>query len=370
MNRASFSDISPERLLSLLRQMLEIYSPSGKETELVQFLQQELADRKLPVTAQIVDDERQNLLVLPKGKMSLCFIGHVDTVPTSDLDSFACTENDGRIFGLGAADMKSGCAAMIEALSVLYHRLGDNCPVGLALLVGEEENGDGAEALLREYQFPYAIVGEPTELMPCLDHFGYLEMTAEVKGLRRHASLADASLHPIEGLLHFTMDLVGFLKTDCKELTYNLRDLTSSQAGFAVPEWAKVSFDIHLPPWMQTPDEIESSIRALHDASRLRFSDLESHLSFPTMVPGYRIREEGPFVDRLKRAFFQCDLPFFPQSFVSHSDANLLMEAGTAPVILGPGSLMMAHAPDECVPEDQVVRAAELYLNIGLSMSE
>jgi hypothetical protein len=56
--------------------------------------------------------------------------------------------------------------------------------------------------------------------------------------LRRHASLDDASLHPIESLLHFTMDLVEYLKTDCPELTYNLRDLTSSQAGFAVPEWA------------------------------------------------------------------------------------------------------------------------------------
>lgn len=347
--------------------MLEIYSPSGKEEEITRFLAKELKARGLPVRLQQVDDDRSNLLVMPEGKINLCFVGHIDTVHLPDFESIVCTEKNGKLYGLGAADMKGGCAAMIEALTVLYHRIGPRNGVGLALVVGEEENGDGAAALLREIPFPFAVVGEPTELRPCLAHHGYLEVGIQVKGKRRHASLAEPCGNPVESLLRFTLNLVQFLKEYQPALTYNLRDLTSSQSGFAVPDWANVIIDVHIPPELESVEELIAAVQLQHESVMTEYAGLDAELLFPTLTAGYRLPDEGSFVERLKRAYARQELPFTSESFVSHSDANLLKEAGVEPVVLGPGSLRKAHAPSESVRIAEVVTAAELYLNIALA---
>jgi acetylornithine deacetylase len=358
--------ISAERTANLLERMVAIYSPSGKEVEITRFLSHELQRRGLPVHRQSVDVERQNLLVLPEGELSLLFVGHVDTVHAADFEDITAVSRDGELRGLGAADMKGGCAAMIEAVAALYRQKGRHCGVGLALVVGEEENGDGAEALIERVRPPHAIIGEPTALLPCLDHFGYLEVSAEVKGARRHASLADARFHPVESLLELTMALAQYLQSHHPPVTYNFRDLRSSQAGFAVPDWATVCIDIHLPPDMGSPSDLAGRIEGLFSSVSARYESLEARIRFPTLVEGYAVDEADPFVALLRAAFKAERRPFSTDTFVSHSDGNLLKKAGIIPVILGPGSLSKAHAPNESVRIDEVIAAARLYLEIGL----
>jgi len=62
-----------------------------------------------------------------------------------DLDDYGFYQEDDVIYGLGTADMKAGCAAMMEAFTVLSQKSGAAPPVGLALVVGEEENGYGCQ---------------------------------------------------------------------------------------------------------------------------------------------------------------------------------------------------------------------------------
>ena len=109
--------IQPARLKALLKQMLDVYSPSGKEEEILDSVSTYLSGYGLHITRQEVDEHRSNLLVLPEDPedVSLCFIGHLDTVSAYDLDEFGFREEGEAIYGLGSADMKSGCAAMIEA---------------------------------------------------------------------------------------------------------------------------------------------------------------------------------------------------------------------------------------------------------------
>ncbi len=96
--------------------MVDIYSPSGKEEEILDLLYGYLRRQKLPVVRQPVDESRHNLVVAPQGaEIRLAFIGHVDTVPAFDLDHYGYEEHGDQIRGLGAADMKGGCAAMVEA---------------------------------------------------------------------------------------------------------------------------------------------------------------------------------------------------------------------------------------------------------------
>ena len=68
--------------------------------------------------------------------------------------------------GLGTADMKGGCAAMIETFLTLWENGHTNCPVALALVVGEEDYGDGAQRLVREYNFPRPSWANPRICAP------------------------------------------------------------------------------------------------------------------------------------------------------------------------------------------------------------
>ena len=146
--------IQPARLKNLLKNLVDIYSPSGKEEEIVDYVYRYLKRHHLPVARQEVDEDRYNLVVLPESseEVKLFFIGHLDTVAAYDLDEYRYREEGDTVSGLGTADMKSGCAAMIEAFTTLAERDEGFPPVGLALVVDEEENNEGAKALVKNFE--------------------------------------------------------------------------------------------------------------------------------------------------------------------------------------------------------------------------
>ncbi len=361
--------VHPPRLRQLLRRMLDIYSPSGKEEEILEYLYSYLKRRGLPIIEQEVDDNRYNLVVLPpEREIALVLIGHVDTVMAYDLERLGYEKEGDLVLGLGASDMKGGCAAMIEAYRVAWEMLEGRLPVALALVVGEEEDGDGAVVLGREHHFPWALVGEPTNLQPCLSHYGYLEVQSTTRGKRMHASLANKDQNPIDAMLRFLLKITRYMETERPEMIYNLRDLSSSQAGFAVPEWCDAWLDVHLPPTAPV-GEIILEMEEILRRERNEAPGFSGKLRFATVHAGYTIPEKGWPVEILKQVFIYHSLPWQPQAFRSHSDANLLWEAGMKPILLGPGELARAHAPDEAVSFEQVTLAAQLYLDLLLAFS-
>jgi acetylornithine deacetylase len=364
------SPIQPPRLRRLLRRLVDIYSPSGKEEEILDYLYGYLKRRGLPVIRQDVDDNRYNLVVLPsETEVSMVLIGHVDTVMAYDLENFGYDKQGDMIVGLGASDMKGGCAAMIEAYLAAWGSVGSRLPAALALVVGEEEDGDGAVALGREFHFPWAIVGEPTNLELCLSHYGYLEAQITTRGKRMHASLANKGQNPIDAMLHFLLKISHYIETKRPEMVYNIRDLSSSQAGFAVPDRCDAWVDIHLPPTAPV-GEIILEMEDMLTVERNGNHDFNGTLRFATVHGGYVIPEKGLVVGALKRVYDRHSLSWEPQSFRSHSDANLLWEAGMKPILFGPGELVKAHAPDEAVSFEQVRLAAQLYFELLLDLSK
>src|SRR4030066_1876292 len=149
-------NIKPKRLKNLLKDLVDIYSPSGKEEEIVEFAEKYLEKHGLVISKQEVDENRFNLIAFPEGKdeVDICFVGHLDTVTAHDLDDFGFHEEDGTIFGLGTTDMKAGCAAMMEAFIALAGSKKSFPPAGFALGVGEEEDRSGAKELREEETFP------------------------------------------------------------------------------------------------------------------------------------------------------------------------------------------------------------------------
>jgi len=356
--------IRKQKIRHLLQGLIDIYSPSGKEEEVLDFVYRYLKKENISVIRQEIDESRHNIVVVPPdADPQLVLVGHLDTVAAYDLDHYSFVRKGNTVSGLGSADMKGGCAAMIEAYIAVWNELGGATPAALALVVGEEETGDGAEVFVKDYHFPWAIIGEPTDLKPCLSHYGYLEFQVTSRGKRRHASLAAKDNSPVDALLRFLLELSTYFEERYPELIYNIRDLFSSRAGFAVPERCEVWVDLHHPPDAPTGEitwDLEEFIDRFHQGQ----NHLDLTMRFHTIQTGYEIPEKGSLVTSLKKAYQEEGLLWTPGAFRSHSDANSLWESGLKPIMLGPGSLDQAHTADESIGFDQVCKAADLYYNV------
>ncbi len=361
--------IQPDRLRNLLRDLVDIYSPSGKEEEVLEYTYNYLKKHGLKAIRQEVDENRYNLIVLPetKGEIELCFVGHLDTVTAYDLDDYGFREKGDEASGLGTADMKSGCAAMIEAFTVLAESGRDFPPVGLALVVDEEEDSSGAKTLVKKYSFPWALVGEPTNLSPCPGHYSYLELFLSTQGKRAHSAMPELGQNAIEAMLKLLLHLTEHIAYDRQGLVYNIRDMSGFPGGFVVPDMCEAWLDLHLPP-DESLDTLKTKLEQLVETARKDIPDLDASLEFEDTYPGYQISPDEPMVKKLKQIYQRRSLPWNPQDFKSHSDGNVLWAAGVSPIILGPGRLEAAHTPEESVSLGQAVQAAQIYLHLALSL--
>lgn len=358
-----------ENVANLLRNLVNIYSPTGKEQEITGFVHGYLKGCDLPVILQKVDGSRSNILVIPPEVEPVAvMIGHLDTVVAFDLDDFGCREEGDLFEGLGSADMKGGCAAMTEAYVAAWRAAGGRVPVALALVVGEEEEGDGAQKLSRQYHFPWAVIGEPTDMQPCFVHYGYLEIQITTSGRRVHASLANPGRGPVEAMLRLLLRITDYISAKRPDLVYNIRDLGSSRSGFAVPERCDAWLDIHLPPSAPL-GEIVMELEEIIETERKESPDFNGTLAFNNVHAGYALPQRGQLVEALKGAYSARGLAWEPIAFRSHSDANLLWAAGIKPVILGPGKLEQAHSPDESVSLEQVLLASKIYYDLIRSVA-
>lgn len=363
-------EVNPERLKLLLKELVDIYSPSGKEEEVIGFAEDYLRKHGLNVEKQEVDENRFNLIVLPDGEaneVDLCFVGHLDTIVAHDIEDYAFSEEEAEAHGLGVVDMKAGCAAMIEAFTVLAERGGKFPKVALALLIGEEEANDGAKALIQEYDFQWAIIGEPTNLRPCLGHYGYLEVLLRTKGKRAHSSMPELGQNAIETMLKLLLNVTEYITRLPQGFVYNISGLSSFPGGFVVPDACEAWLDLHLPPDSRI-DVLKTELEQLVEKGHQTIPGLDAYMRFEDTYSGYRISEERALVRILKRVFQRVSLPWEPQDFRSHSDGNVLWAGGIDPIILGPGRLEAAHTPEESVSLEQVSKAAQLYLNFALSL--
>ena len=361
-------DIQPTRLRKLLGDLIDIYSPSGKEEQIVRFTERYLKHHGLEVTRQEVDGNRFNVIVWPENEqeIEMCLVGHLDTIAAYDLEDYGFHEEGDTLYGLGSTDMKAGCAAMMEAFAVLAEGGEPFPPIGLALVVGEEEESDGAKALVREYTFPWAIIGEPTNLKPCLGHYGYMEVQLRTKGKRVHSSVPELGHNAIESMLRLLLHVIEYAGLSPK-LFCNVRQLTSYPAGFVVPDACESWLDLHLHPESRI-DVLRVDLERLVDSANRSTTGLDAQIRFEDTYSGYRVSKRSPQVKALRDTCEAMGMTWEPQDFRSHSDGSVLWTAGVNPVILGPGHLEEAHTPEESVSFDQVVEAARLYLAFARSL--
>lgn len=362
--------INTDRLLKTFLELLDIYSPSGKEEDIQIYLEELLTEAGFSVERQEVEEDRYNLRVtMGPGEPRLYMVGHVDTVPAWDLDALGPREENGIIRGLGSADMKGGCAAMVEAWLALAEALepAERPSVGLLLVVGEEENGDGSSIFLESCRPPWVVIGEPTSLAAGFAHYGYLEAGFVTRGLRSHSSLPELGHNAVESMLRVLLLLENDPLFDRakSDIVYSIREMRSSRAGFVVPDRCETWIDLHLPPDHE-PTALQDAIRQIVANLDRVIPGLDLDVTFDFASAGYNLGINNPLAQILQEVYPRLDLPLQMDAFRSHSDGNLFFAAGVKPLILGPGSLETAHTPDERVIFEEVSGAARIYAALCL----
>jgi acetylornithine deacetylase/succinyl-diaminopimelate desuccinylase-like protein len=154
----------------LLEEMVAIPSVVNEERELAEYLKAELEALGLETRLQHVEGDRVNVIGLhgfPEPGRMLMFNGHMDTVPVCEgwsTDPFEPVVSEGKLYGLGSADMKGGLACALTAVKALIEAEEDmKGTLAFTGVVGEEAYSKGAKALLKTKmaEADAVIIGEP-----------------------------------------------------------------------------------------------------------------------------------------------------------------------------------------------------------------
>ena len=296
----------------------------------------------------------------------LLFNSHLDVVPPSETmphGAFDAYEADGVLWGRGTVDAKASGAAMLAAMLALKADgfAPANGRVLLALTACEETGGgyNGMEAL-RPHLPPLAgaVVGEPTELHPCVAQKGLLILHVDARGRTAHAARAHLGDNAIWRLADDLARLRG-LRFDRVDDHLGAVTLTPTvvQAGSAknvVPDAARVTLDIRLTPAYTMAEAVEI-VRAAVEGEVVVHSDRYVPVATP---PGARI------LDAVATAH-PGGVPF---GSPTASDWTYLADVPT--VKMGPGPSERSHTPDERIELAEVERAARVYAAVARAFFE
>lgn len=369
--------MDPQRpsALELTQELIKIDScnPPGGEAQVVEFLSPLLAEAGYELTLDEFAPGRPSLIASQSWgpEPPLCFSGHLDTVP---LGSEAWNHNpleaqieEGRLYGRGASDMKSGIAAMVVAARCLAAAKPSRSGLVLALSAAEETGCEGSFHLAKHPEVlggaAAVLVGEPTANRPLLGHKGALWLRVSWQGKAAHGSMPhlgdNAAIKAARGALALHEHDFGVSPHPyLGAATLNLGIISGGHKVNIVPDRAEVRADLRTLPG-QSHDKMAAAVAALLPEAQIeRFKDAEAIWSEP----------DDPWVSSVFAiAAKYLGEPPQPAGAPYFTDGSALKGAlGGAPtVLLGPGQAETAHTVDEWCLAGDIQTAAEMYLDIA-----
>ena len=346
-------------------------NPPGAERPCAEHLSALLARAGFAVELIPFGEGRAQVLARIGGavdKLPLGFTGHIDTVPLGaqpwSWDPFAGDIADGKLYGRGASDMKSGVAAFVTACIALADRLTDSPGVTLVITAGEETGCSGAEALVQANvklgRIGALVVAEPTGNQPLVGHKGALWLEAETKGVTAHGSMPEKGINAIYKAARAIAALQEFDFNVARHdvlgaPTLNVGTIQGGLNINSVPDRALIGIDIRTIPAQDHAQIREQLLRYLGPEVTLKtLLDAKSVWTDPHdpwIREVFHIAQsiEGP-ENKIAAA------PYF-------TDASALMTTlGSPPtVIIGPGELALAHQTDEYCLVPRLEKATEMY---------
>jgi len=302
------------------------------------------------------------------GKLPIGFTGHLDTVPLGaqpwSVDPHAGAIVDGKLYGRGSSDMKSGVAAFVVACLQLSAKLANTPGVVLVITAGEETGCTGAAALAREFKgLPKVgafVAAEPTGNRPLVGHKGALWLEAVTKGLTAHGSMPEKGVNAVYKAARAVTALQDFDFNVARHdvlggPTLNVVTITGGLNINSVPDRSAIGIDIRT-----IPGQNHAGIRE-HLASYL---GAEVELGTKLDAQSVWTNPNDAWIGTVVRTAREITgvggeigaAPYF-------TDASILTPAmgGPPTAIIGPGELELAHQTDEYCFVSRIEQATEIY---------
>lgn len=328
--------------ITLTRQLIDIESISGNEGAVANYLYGELCRVGYDVRKIPVEGDRFNLYATSpeQSHPEIVFSTHMDTVPPF----IASSEDEGRIYGRGACDAKGIIAAQIAACERLRR---DKIYAGLLFVVGEERDSLGAKVANEfaageaNHRCKFLVNGEPTENRLAVSSKGTLRVEVTARGRMAHSAypeLGDSAIDKLVAALGRLRTMALPHDAEAGPCTFNIGLIEGGRAPNVIPDYAHADLVYRL---IGPTTDLRKQI--VETAGR----DVE--ITFPLELPFMRLGK----VDGLPTmiAAFTTDIP-------------RLTNWGT-PLLIGPGSIHVAHTDGEFIKKRQLAEAVELYAAIG-----
>jgi acetylornithine deacetylase len=324
-------------VVAFTRQLVDIESTTGNEGRVGDFLHRELSRLGYRASKMPVEGERCNVLATSaqEARPKIVFSTHMDTVPPF----IPSSEDDAKIYGRGACDAKGIIAAQIAAAERLRQ---EGIYVGLLFVVGEEKDSLGAK--VANQQSPgckFLVNGEPTENKMASASKGTLRVEISATGRMAHSAYPELGESAIDKLLE-ALNRLRAIKLPSVEgigpSTVNIGVIEGGRAPNVIPDRARAQLLYRLVgPSDKLREEIVRSVAGLATAEfvlEIPFVRLRALEGLPTMV-----------------AAFTTDIPWLGN--------------WGEPLLVGPGSIHVAHTEGEYIEKRQLVDCIDTYCSIA-----
>jgi acetylornithine deacetylase len=327
--------------IALTRRLVDIESITGNEGPVCDFLHGELLRLGYDARKVPVEGVRHNVWATSPGhpKPAIVFSTHMDTVPPF----IPSSEDADRVYGRASCDAKGIIAAQVAAAEKLRRQ---GIHVGLLFVVGEERDSLGAKVANEQaYGNKFLINGEPTENCLASASKGTLRVEVIAKGRMAHSAYPELGESAIDKLLE-ALNRLRSVKLPTVEgigpSTVNIGVIEGGRAPNVVPDHARAKLLYRLVgPSDQLRKDIVAAVGDLAQVDftlEIPFLRLQTIDGLPTMV-----------------AAFTTDIP--------------ALSNWGQPLLIGPGSIHVAHTTGEYVEKKQLSEAVELYCAIAKRLS-
>lgn len=326
-------------MIELLKELIKIQSDTKQgANEALLFCAEWLKEKGQEVTVHDNNGFLMLTAIKGQGNETIVWNGHVDVVPGHP-EQFVPMEEMGRIYGRGAADMKAGVAAMMQAFVELdASQL--NRIIGLHIVTDEEIGGRNTSKWLVEqgYTGDFVICGEPTGLKIGLQSKGILRMDLTFKGKPAHGSRPWEGINAIESAMKFHMGMADlpFRKESTEyyeQPSVNLPIIKAGDRYNVVPEICEMAYDIRFMPG-QDKDEIVRQMVELAESLHL---DMDYKASGST--PALTTTKENPHIQSLQKSIMETvgtDPVLFGQHGAADTRYYAAVNGGEGAIEFGP----------------------------------
>jgi acetylornithine deacetylase/succinyl-diaminopimelate desuccinylase family protein len=359
-------------------------NPPGRELEAAGYVAARLREIGLDVTLDEYKSGRVNVeaqLLNGPGPV-FAFNTHMDVVPAGEgwtSDPFVLREMEGRLYGRGSCDCKGPLAAMLEAVRMLAATRESWSGTLLAIFVADEEiASEGAKHYAaKRPKIDVAVVGEPTSNTIYSAHKGSLRPLVRVHGVPAHSGtphlgenavlragqlLAMVAEEHEANVRRRTHPLVG-------EASLTVTRIHGGHADNVLPGACDLLLDRRMVPG-EDEDGVKAEIAMLLKQAHARFGLRADILEWKATTGGAtETAPDRPIVQRSLAAARRHGIAEpGPFGFQGGCDLVHFRATGAEGVVIGPGSLSVAHKADEFVPVDEFVTASLIYRDVAVAM--